>query len=346
LHVRFQGEIMRIAVIAAAFAVVASGPVAADTVSLKVAYPGAPTSTVNTLALAPWMKSIEADGGGAIELKLYAGGTIGTYHNIYDRLLNGVTDIAYGLFGEYAGQFPKSDVVTLPFETRSSYESAVALYRLYASGLTADEFGKVHVLGFGRYPYANIHARRPVNGIADLKGMKMSAFSRIASQVIENIGGTPVTMPVTEVYQSLQRGLIDATVVAWTGVETYKYYELAKFHMEAPVTSNHAFLFMNKDSYAKLTGKEKTALDKHSGEAFSKLLGKMFDDSEDAAREKVRAMEGHVIKQVPDAELSEWKARVQPVIDAWVKATPDGAKVLAAYRAEITKLKAEPRAKN
>jgi TRAP-type C4-dicarboxylate transport system substrate-binding protein len=100
---------------------------------------------------------------------------------------------------------------------------------------------------------------------------------------------------------------------------------------------------MNKDVYAKLAGKARGALDKHSGEAFSKLLGKMFDDSEDEARAKVRAMDGHVIKQVPDAELPQWKSRVQPVIDEWVKATPDGAKVLAAYRTEIAKIRAEPR---
>jgi TRAP-type C4-dicarboxylate transport system substrate-binding protein len=337
---------MRIAtVVVAALAVAVSGPVVADEpVSLKVAYPGAPTSTVNTLALAPWMKEIEADGGGAIELKLYAGGTIGTYRNIYDRLLNDVTDIAYGLFGEYAGQFPKSDVVTLPFETSSSYASGVALWRLYAAGLTADEFGKVHVLGFGRYPYANIHARRPVNGIADLKGLKMSAFSRSMGMIIETFGATPVTMPVTEVYQSLQRGLIDASVVAWTGVETYKYYEVARYHIQAPISANSSFLFMNKDAYAKLPGKAKAALDKHSGEAFSKLLGKMFDGTESAAVEKVRAMPDHVIKHVPDAELAQWKARVQPIVDEWVKATPNGAKVLASYRAEIAKIEAEPRA--
>jgi TRAP-type C4-dicarboxylate transport system substrate-binding protein len=292
------------------------------------------------------MKAVETDGGGTIQLKLFTGGTIGTYRNIYDRLLNGVTDIAYGLFGEYAGQFPKSDVVTLPFETRSSYESAVALWRLYASGLTADEFGKVRVLGFGRYPYANIHARRPVNGIADLKGLKMSAFSRVIGQMIENFGATPVTMPVTEVYQSLQRGLVDATVVAWTGVDIYKYYEIAKYHIEAPISANSSFVFMNKESYAKLTGKAKDALDTHSGEAFSKLLGKMFDDSENEARAKISAMEGHVVKQVPDAEVAEWKARVQPVVDEWIKATPDGAKVLAAYRAEIAKIKTEPQPTN
>jgi TRAP-type C4-dicarboxylate transport system substrate-binding protein len=332
---------MRIAFAVAALVALAPGfAAAAEPVSLKLAYPGSPSSTVNTLVLAPWIKSVEADGQGAIEIKLFTGGTIGTYRNIYDRLLNGVTDIAYGLFGSLAGQFPKSDVVTLPFETKNSYESGVALWRLYASGLTADEFTKVKVLGFGRYPYANIHARKPVNSIADLKGMKMSAFSRVIGQMIENFGGTPVTMPITEVYASLQRGLIDATIVAWTGVETYKFYEVAKFHMEVPISANSSFMFINKDSYAKLTGKAKAALDKHSGEPFARMLGKMFDDSEDAARTAISAMPGHVVKQVPEAELPQWKAAVQPVIDEWVKNTPDGAKVLAAYRAEIAKIRA------
>ena len=336
---------MRIALAAAALVALACGPAQAeDPVSLKLAYPGAPNSTVNTLALAPWMKQVEQDGQGAIEVKLFAGGTIGTYRNIYDRLLNGVTDIAYGLFGELAGQFPKSDVVGLPFEGNTSYASAVALWRLYDKGITADEFSKVKVLGFGRYPYGNIHARRPVNGIADLKGMKMGAFSRVVGQIIENFGATPVSMPVTEVYQSLQRGLIDGTVVAWTGVDTYKYHEVAKYHVEAPISANSSFVFMNKDAYAKLTGKAKAALDRHTGEPFAKMLGKMFDDTENEAREKVRAMPDHVIKQVPAAELAQWKARAQPVIDEWIKSTPDGARVLAAYRAEIESIRAEQKA--
>jgi copper(I)-binding protein len=40
-------------------------------------------------------------------------------------------------------------------------------------------------------------------------------------------------------------------------------------------------------------------------------------------------------------EEAHWKARAKPVVDAWAAATPDGAKVLAAYRAEIAKIRAE-----
>jgi TRAP-type C4-dicarboxylate transport system substrate-binding protein len=328
----------------AALAALAPQLAAAEKIAVSFGYPGPLTSQVHVKGVEPWFHKGEQDSAGEVEWKIFGGGSVGTFKNIYDRLLNGVVDTCYGLFGELAGQFPKSDVVTLPFETRSSYEAGLALYRLYSSGVTADEFSRVKVVGFGRYPSAVIHARKPVNGLADLKGMKMSAFSRVVSHAIENFGGVPVTMPVSDVYQSLQRGLIDATIVAWVAVETYKYHEITKFNMEAPISSNHAFMFMNKDSYAKLSGKAKDAFDRNMGVVFTQGLGRAMDEVEGAARSKFAAMPDQVIKQVPDAELPQWKARVQPVIDEWVKNTPDGAKVLAAFRAEVAKIQAEQRA--
>jgi TRAP-type C4-dicarboxylate transport system substrate-binding protein len=114
--------------------------------------------------------------------------------------------------------------------------------------------------------------------------------------------------------------------------------------MEAPIGSNHAFLFMNKDSYAKLSGKAKDAFDRDMGEVFTKGLGRAMDEVEDAARSKFTAMPDQVVKQVPEAELAQWKARVQPTIEEWVKNTPDGGRVLVSYRAEIAKIQEERRA--
>jgi hypothetical protein len=38
--------------------------------------------------------------------------------------------------------------------------------------------------------------------------------------------------------------------------------------------------------------------------------------------------------------MPRWKQRVQPMLDEWVKTTPDGAHVLAAFRDEIAKVRA------
>ena len=44
---------------------------------------------------------------------------------------------------------------------------------------------------------------------------------------------------------------------------------------------------------------------------------------------------GQHIVQISDAELARWEKAVAPVVQGWVKRTPDGAKILAAFRAEI-----------
>ncbi len=104
--------------------------------------------------------------------------------------------------------------MTLPFEAKSSYVAALAAYRLVENGVIADEYGRVKLLALARYAYANIHAKAPVRTLADLKGLKISAFSRLSAETLKSLGATPVTMPVTEVYQSLNRGVIDATITA------------------------------------------------------------------------------------------------------------------------------------
>ena len=39
------------------------------------------------------------------------------------------------------------------------------------------------------------------------------------------------------------------------------------------------------------------------------------------------------------AEDARWRAAIEPVVDAWVKSTPDGARILKGFRAEIAALK-------
>jgi len=53
----------------------------------------------------------------------------------------------------------------------------------------------------------------------------------------------------------------------------------------------------------------------------------------------VRAMPGHTIAEMEPPEAARLRERIAPVVDEWVKRTPDGAAVLAAYRAEIAKIR-------
>jgi TRAP-type C4-dicarboxylate transport system substrate-binding protein len=100
---------------------------------------------------------------------------------------------------------------------------------------------------------------------------------------------------------------------------------------------------MNKATYAKLPDKARAAVDRHSGETFAKRMGAAVEVMEKEGRERVRAMAGHTLAEIDPAEAARWRERIAPVVEEWVKRTPNGAEVLAAYRAEIAKIRAEPR---
>src|SRR5262249_58809834 len=63
-------------------------------------------------------------------------------------------------------------------------------------------------------------------------------------------------------------------------------------------------------------------------------------EEDDQGMAMVKAAKQPITPRTPEEEAG-WKERAKPGVDAWVASTPDGAKVLAAYRAEIAKIRAE-----
>jgi TRAP-type C4-dicarboxylate transport system substrate-binding protein len=319
----------------------AIGPaLAADPISLKLASPAPPMSQVNTWGLTPWLEEVQKAAGGVLEVKLFPGPALGNFEHIYDRTINGVTDIAFGVFGPYAGQFPRTDVVAMPFQADKGVEASIALWRLLASGLIAEEFGKVRPLALFTFPASGIHTKKEIATAADLRGVKLSVFSRFASQESELLGATPITMTPTDAYQSVQRGLTDGVMVGWSAVLPFKLQEVTTHHLEASLGLAPAFVFMNKDAYARLPDAAKKAIDGLSHEAFSRRMGDVTDRQNELGRSTVEKIPGHKVYSLSAAENAAWQRTLQPLIDEWTKSTPNGAAILAAYRTQLANVRA------
>ena len=50
-------------------------------------------------------------------------------------------------------------------------------------------------------------------------------------------------------------------------------------------------------------------------------------------------MSGHTVVIPSAAQIEAWRQKTSAVIDAWTKATPDGEKVLGAFRTTLAKVK-------
>jgi TRAP-type C4-dicarboxylate transport system substrate-binding protein len=129
-------------------------------------------------------------------------------------------------------------------------------------------------------------------------------------------------------------------MVGWSAVLPFKLQEVTSFHLDVATGQAPAFIFMNKEAYAKLAEKPKAAIDKLSYEALSRRMGNVTDRQDDLGRGTVTKIPGHTVYKLAAAESAKWEKLLAPVTEDFVKSVPNGAAILAAFRKEIAAVKA------
>jgi TRAP-type C4-dicarboxylate transport system substrate-binding protein len=286
-----------------------------------------------------WIPAVEKASDGTLKIQPYFGVTLANMLNAYDRTVSGVADLAYSVTGTMRGKFPKTNVIELPNDSNGR-EASGALWKLYESGLTSAEWSDTVPLYLYVYSQSVFHFQKPVTKLEDIKGMKIGATSKVTADTIERLGAAPVTTSPAEMYEVLQRRTITGMAMGWNGVLSFKLPDVTNYHVNVQLGSGGGFMIANKDVYAKLPARAKAALDANSGYVVSKAFGDVIDANAAEQFETVKNMPGQTQAFLPPEEKRRWQERSIAMIDEWVRATPDGATVLAAYRKGIADIRA------
>jgi TRAP-type C4-dicarboxylate transport system substrate-binding protein len=300
-----------------------------------------PTAHLNAQFLHPWAEAINQDGKGILRLDIRDGTAIANVANYYDRVTSGVVQISWGLLSTVAGKFPRSDVATLPFMAKSAADGSQALWRLYQAGVLGDEFADLHPLMIIALTPSGIHMSHPLKSLDNLGGVKLVVASKVNADAITLLGGSPLSIPLSDMYEAIQRGTADGAAVAWTSFDPFHLAEVTRYHVDTRLGTSTAMMFMTKATWDSLSPEAQKVLDKHSGEAESRAFGAWWDGERKAGKDNTiaRGDKRTIIELTPEQTMA-WQKKLEPLNDNWVKTTPDGAKVLAAYRAEIAKIEA------
>jgi TRAP-type transport system periplasmic protein len=311
----------------------------ADTpIVLRFAYPGPLNSWPATKGVLPWAAKIKEATHGLVDIRIYPG--IATYRDVYDRILSGVADIGFGTFGHIEDQFPRTSVSGLPFVADNSVETGLALWRLYASGVIAQEYRRVKPIAMFGFGNSAIFLTHPIAKFDDLKGMKIYANGRSNGQIISLIGVVPITGNPGDLYEGLNRGLAQGAVFSWSGVTQFKLADVMHAAVDVPFGRTGGYLMMNRQSFAKLPANAQQAIDKYSGAVLSRAMGEESDREDDAARAELMSnKKGFENMALKPAELKKLREDLAPVAKKWEASVPDGAKVLAAFEAEVARIR-------
>jgi TRAP-type C4-dicarboxylate transport system substrate-binding protein len=293
---------------------------------------GAPVASMtHTKAFTPWAADVTRASEGTLQVQTFYGGALGNFGVTYDRVVDGVADIGFILASFAGGKFKLLDVSGLPFEAKNALEASTALWRLYEKGVISSEFDVVKPLALFVFSNAAIHSKQPVRTLQDVKGKRMTAGNPVTARIVAALGATPTPFRPDELYQVLSRGTAEASLINFNGMAAFKLQEVTRYHLDVPLGGDPALLFINKKKYDGLPPKARAAVDKYSYLALTQKLGEAIDqqwiDSRNLVKDRVVTLSA--------SEEEQWRKALAPVAGQWAKDTPNGAKVLAAFREEI-----------
>ncbi|MFH1223985.1 MAG: TRAP transporter substrate-binding protein DctP [Pseudomonadota bacterium] len=221
---------------------------------------------------------------GELSFKIFPGGISGDEFDVIRKMRIAKIDSA-GFTGVGLGQIlPAIRVLELPglFDNYDEIDHVTSKMRPYFE----KEFEKKGyvLLGWAEVGFVNIFSNKKVDSLASMEGIKMWAWEGdpLAKKLFEDMKLVPNPMPVTDVFTSLQTGLINGVYISPLGAIAMQWFTKTKYMNTLKITNATGAVLITKSSFDKLPAAQKVLLKKRSDEFCRKLIKASRADNEKA----------------------------------------------------------------
>ena len=294
-----------------------------------------PPTHGQAIAAMDFAKEVEKRTNGKVQITAFPGGTLTKAPLCYDGVVKGISDMGNSCFAYTRGRFPVMAAVDLPM----GYPSGTVATRVaneFAKTVNPEELQDVKVLYVHAHGPGLLHTKKPVRTLEDLKGMKIRATG-LSAKVVEALGGVPVAMPQGDTYESLKKGVVEGTFSPIEVLKGWKQGEVIKYTTECFSVgyTTAMFIVINKAKWNALPADVKKVIDDLSN-GWVLVHGQTWDLTDQEGRNFTKKL-GNELISLSDAESAKWRNAVEPVIENYISATPDGAKYVSTVRKLIKK---------
>jgi len=273
-----------------------------------------------------WVDRVNELTDGALDFQASYSGSLVPAADEFAAVRDGRIDAAYTAAFYNPAEFPLSQVAGIPFVTDDAYAHTTALDELFESNeaFNQEYLGQnVRPLFFIALGSSAIGSKSPVSTVDDLKGLKIRSGGLLVN-ALQVAGAEPVAMGFDEVYQALERGVIDAYSAAqMTSAHASGLFEVAPYLSNAGIGNYVASSFtINEDYWQSLPQSIRDAMEQASQEARTERTHILADEAT-AVCDAIIADGGEVIAWSPD-EVQKWKDLVgDEIVDLWIKNVGD-----------------------
>jgi len=234
----------------------------------------------------------------------------------YDATVKGIVDVCGNLLAYSPGRLPLSEVLQQPLGYKNGYQAS-KLGNAYYKKFKPKEFDDVKVMYIHGAAPGFVMTKKPIKTTADIKGLRIKANAENVD-IVKNLGGAPVTMPVGETYDALSRGIVDGTLFPVEALQGFKIGEVVKTVLEDYGMSymTSMYVVMNKDKWNSISPADQKAIEKINDE-YNEKIAKRWVELDNAAKEYALG-KGVAFVTVSEKEQAATAEKMKPIWDTYV----------------------------
>jgi TRAP-type C4-dicarboxylate transport system substrate-binding protein len=304
-------------------------PAAAQTKwNLPAAYPADNFHTEN---LMQFSKDVAEATGGKLQITVHANASLFKAPEIKRAVQTGQAQAGEVLMSLHENEDPIYGLDVVPF-LATSFDQAYKLWQVQKPALQKKLAGQGLTLLYAvAWPPQGIYAKKDLNKIDDMKGLKWRSYNVGTSRIAELVGAQGVTIQAAELPQALATGVVNSFMSSGaTGYDSKVWESLTHFYdTQAWVPKN--MVFVNKAAF--------DALDKPTQDAIVKAAQAAEERGWRLARDKTKwymdqlAAKGMKVMP-PSSDLKAGFEKVgEQLTQDWLKkAGADGQAIVDAYK--------------
>jgi len=257
---------------------------------------------------------LEKETDGKVSFRYFPANTLVSAPAGYEGTVKGICDIYYFVIGYAPGRFPKTEVLDLPPYLPRGIDATTVSWKLYKKYLE-NEWKEVKVLSIHTQPPQYVLSKVPIHSLNDLKGLRIRA-SGVGSKVALALGANPISMPYSEVFEGLQKGILTGILAPFQGTKGTHFTEITKYIVDYPCYAMSFAVIMNLKKYNSLPPDIQKSFD-DVGEWFV-MRGAEIHDEAQAEGKKYAITKNSVITLSPQ-ESKKWQNAIDSVAEKWAR---------------------------
>ncbi len=221
---------------------------------------------------------------GSLSFKIFPGGISGDEFDVIRKMKMGKIDSA-GFTGVGLGQIlPSIRILELP-RLFDSYEEVDYVSNKLRPFYEKELLKKGYVLlGWAEVGFVNMFSNKKLDSLSALNGVKMWAWEGdpLAKELFTQLKVVPNPMPITDVYTSLQTGLINAVYISPLAAIAMQWFTKTKYMTTLKITNATGAVLMTQKAFNKLSTTEQKLLKIEYDSFCKKLVSESRKDNEKA----------------------------------------------------------------